>query len=75
MHTDLVADVKTILANAIIEAKEESGLNGTEFARLAKIGQPDCSKILNGNLDRFAVQRLLTVVQNLGIKIKIETEH
>jgi predicted XRE-type DNA-binding protein len=58
--------------NVINEAIEEQGL--TQEAAAAKTGldQADISRIVNGSVTRFSLDRLLTVVDRLGMAVVLE---
>ena len=75
MQTDIVDSVKNLLAEAIISAKEQQHLTNYEFGKCTGLAQSDCSDLLNGKLDKFAVQRLLKVTSSLGIKVSLKVEH
>jgi len=65
----LVARVKRSLRRAIVYHLEADGIRRQRQDRLAeKLGlyQPDVSRLLTGNLDRFSVDVLLRTTEKLG---------
>jgi predicted XRE-type DNA-binding protein len=56
----------------INDAIEAQGLTQEAAAAKTGLGQADVSRIVNGSVTRFSLDRLLTVVDRLGIPIALE---
>ena len=62
---------KSILARQISMVISSRKLKQKEAERLTGIDQGDISKIVNGNCDRFTIDRLLSMLLKLGQDIDI----
>jgi predicted XRE-type DNA-binding protein len=65
--------LKSYLFMSLQEAILNSKKNQTEIARLIGADQPKVSKILNGKLDEFSIERITEYMQKLGYDIHIST--
>ncbi len=55
------------------EAIANSKKNQTEIAKLIGADQPKVSKIINGKLDEFSIERIIEYMQKLGYDIHMST--
>ena len=62
---------KAELARSITAIIQESGLTQREAARVLEIDQPKVSSITRGRLGDFSLERLLMLVNRLGMDIDI----
>lgn len=69
--------VKAKIMAELAHIIEERGLTQTKAAELLKIPQPEISKIMNGRLSRFSLQRLIELLtaMNRNVKIVVERSH
>jgi len=68
------ADVKQLkarLAAEIIKALDKAGLSVRKAHAHTGIAAADFSRIRNADLDRFTVDRLMTVINRLGSRIEV----
>jgi predicted XRE-type DNA-binding protein len=63
--------LKALLAAQVIRALNEYGLTVRQAEARTKIAAADFSRIRNANLDRFTVDRLLTILNRLGWEVDI----
>jgi predicted XRE-type DNA-binding protein len=63
--------LKAGLVSRIQDAIDDRGLTQVEAAKLMSIGQPDVSRILNGNFRDVSVERLMRFLRSLGYEIDI----
>ena len=63
---------KARVMNVINDAIEARGLTQEAAAAQTGLDQADVSRIVNGSVTRFSLDRLLTVVDRLGIPIVLE---
>ncbi len=63
--------LKSYLFMSLQEAIENSKKNQTEIAKLIGADQPKVSKIINGKLDEFSIERITEYMQKLGYDIHI----
>lgn len=63
--------LKASLVSRIQDAIDERGLTQLEASRIMGIGQPDVSRLLNGNFRDVSVERLMRFLQALGYEIDI----
>lgn len=71
-HED--ADVKqcrAILAAEIIKTLDRHGLSVRAAHDRAGIAAADFSRIRNANLDRFSVDRLISIINRLGSRVEL----
>jgi predicted XRE-type DNA-binding protein len=66
---------KARVVNVINDVLTRRGLTQGAAAELAGVDQADISRLANGKLGRFSLDRLLTIVDRLGIEIGIEQRH
>ncbi len=64
--------VKANLAVIIGNSIERQGLSQSAAAARMGIAQPDVSKLLNGRLSGFSLERLLSFVRTLGLDVEIK---
>jgi predicted XRE-type DNA-binding protein len=62
---------KAELARSIVAIIQERGLTQREAARILEIDQPKVSAITRGRLGDFSLERLLMLVNRLGMDIDI----
>lgn len=63
---------KARVMNVINDAIKRRHLTQGAAADIAGIDQADVSRLANGRVNRFSLDRLLTIVDRLGIEIQIE---
>lgn len=63
--------LKTLLAAKIIHALDDGDLTVRRAESLTHIAAADFSRIRNANLDRFTVDRLMTILARLGREVDI----
>lgn len=61
------------LQEAIKNSMKKDGINQTEVAAVIGADQAKVSKILNGKLDEFSIERVTEYMQKLGYDIHIST--
>ena len=65
--------LKSYLFMSLQEAIANSKKTQTEIAKLIGADQPKVSKIINGKLDEFSIERITEYMQKLGYDIHIST--
>lgn len=65
--------LKSYLFMSLQEAIANSKKSQTEIAKLIGADQPKVSKIINGKLDEFSIERITEYMQKLGYDIHIST--
>ena len=74
-HTDAdVAQLKAILAAEIIKAVDEQDLSVRKAHAQTGFAAADFSRIRNADLDRFTIDRLMTILNSLGSKIEVSVQ-
>jgi predicted XRE-type DNA-binding protein len=63
--------MKADLAATIIGILRERNLNGTRAARLAGVTEADISRIRNADLNRFTIDRLLRILNQLDSRVQV----
>jgi len=63
--------LKAGLVSRIQDAIDEGGLTQAEAAKVMGIGQPDVSRMLNGNFRDVSVERLLRFLRAFGYEIDL----
>lgn len=63
--------LRSILAARIIKALDEQALTVRKAAELTGYAAADFSRIRRANLDRFTVDRLLTMLGKLGQEVEV----
>lgn len=63
--------LKTLLAASIVRALDESALSVRKANDLTGIAAADFSRIRNADLARFTVDRLMTVLDRLGLEVDV----
>jgi len=66
-----VLQLKAILAAEIIKTLDKQGLSVREAHARTRIAAADFSRIRNADLDRFTVDRLMTVMNRLGHRVEV----
>lgn len=64
--------VKVALAAAITNVIIKNKLTQTEAARRMRLDQPKVSALVRGRLDQFSVDRLLALLELLGLDVDIK---
>jgi len=72
--TGLGAGVKEILAARIIEILDEEGLSVRKAQRQTGIAAADFSRIRNGDLGRFSVDRLVRLINKLDQETEVSLQ-
>ena len=62
---------KALLAAQVIGAMEELGLSVRDAERATKVAAADFSRIRNGKLARFTIDRLMTILARLGREVDV----
>lgn len=63
--------LKSILAAEIIKSLDRKGLTVRAAAEMTGVAAADFSRIRNVDLDRFTVDRLMTVINRLGGRVDV----
>lgn len=63
--------LKALLGAHIVRALDEHGWSVRQAGALTKTAAADFSRIRNANLDRFTVDRLLTILGRLGKQVDV----
>jgi predicted XRE-type DNA-binding protein len=63
---------KAILAAEIIKALDRDGLSVRAAHDRTGIAAADFSRIRNANLDRFTVDRLISIINRLGSRVEVK---
>lgn len=58
------------LMSAIRDIYQDSGCSKTEFAEKIGLTQPRASNLLNGQIDKFSIDLLMTCLFRLGYRFK-----
>ena len=66
--------LKSILAAQLIKLLDDAGLTVREAQRRTGTAAADFSRIRNADLDRFTVDRLISVVNRLGARVEIKVK-
>ena len=66
-----VKQLKAILAAEIIETLDREGLSVRKAHARTGIAAADFSRIRNADLERFTVDRLMTIINRLGARIEV----
>ena len=67
--------MKAIVAGAVIRALHEQALTVRKAQTLTGIAAADFSRIRQADLDRFTLDRLVTIAGRLGAKVRITVRH
>jgi predicted XRE-type DNA-binding protein len=72
-HKDAdVKQCKAILAAEIIKALDRQGLSVRAAHDRTGIAAADFSRIRNANLERFTVDRLISIINRLGSRVEVK---
>lgn len=66
--------VKAELVAKIMRFRDAGTLTQVDLARRLGIGQPDLSRILDGNFSKVSVDKLLEMITRLGFDITIQVK-
>jgi len=69
-----VEQFKAILAAEIIKALDREGLSVRRAQGRTGIAAADFSRIRNANLDRFTVDRLMSIINRLGSRVEVKVK-
>ena len=69
-----VEQFKAVLAAEIIKALDREGLSVRGAQGLTGIAAADFSRIRNANLDRFTVDRLMSIINRLGSRVEVKVK-
>jgi predicted XRE-type DNA-binding protein len=69
-----VAQLKAILAAEIIHALGREGLSVRAAQSRTRIAAADFSRIRNADLDRFTIDRLMTIINRLGSRVDVRVK-
>ena len=69
-----VEQLKCLLAAEIIKTLDRRGLTVRAAAEITGIAAADFSRIRNVDLDRFTVDRLMTVINRLGGRVDVSVK-
>lgn len=67
-----LAQMKAILAAEIIKELDRQGLSVRGAQRMTGIAAADYSRIRNAVLDRFTVDRLVSIISRLGARVVVK---
>jgi predicted nucleotidyltransferase/predicted XRE-type DNA-binding protein len=68
------AALKKVLAGAIIGSLDRNGLSVREAQARTRIAAADFSRLRNGRLDRFTIDRLLDIAARLGERVEVSVK-
>jgi predicted XRE-type DNA-binding protein len=72
-HRNADADqVKALLATEIIKALDRDGLSVRSAQGRTGVAAADFSRIRNADLDRFTVERLMSIINRLGSRVDVK---
>lgn len=63
--------LKYLMANEIAVAVSDRGVTQIEVARMTGLAQPDVSRIVNGRVKDYSIERLLGVMTALGKNVHV----
>lgn len=63
--------VKADLASAIMRAQREQGLTNAAAAKRSGVQEADISRIRNGDLNRFTIDRLARIARGLDPRVQV----
>jgi len=66
---------RTRVINVINEVLKERGLDQADAAKLLEIDQADVSRLMHGQVSRFSLDRLMSLVERLGVGITLTQSH
>jgi predicted XRE-type DNA-binding protein len=66
-----VRHLKALMAAAIVKSLDRQGLTVREAHALTGTAAADFSRIRQANLDRFTVDRLMTILNKLGARVDV----
>ena len=69
-----IEQLKCILAAEVIKTLDRKGLTVRQAQTLTGIDAGDFSRIRNVDLDRFTVDRLMTIVSRLGSRVDVKVK-
>lgn len=67
-----VNDFKRIIVSAVNDKVREMGLKQIDISRKYNIAQPRLSNLLLGKTDKFSIDSMVHVAEQLGVKLSIE---
>lgn len=67
-----VEQTKAVLAAEIIGILDDEGLSTRKAQEKTGINHADFARIRNANLDRFTIDRLMTIVDRLGRRVEVQ---
>jgi predicted XRE-type DNA-binding protein len=67
-----IEQFKAVLAAEIIKALDRDGLSVRAAHRQTGIAAADFSRIRNADLERFTVDRLMSIINRLGSRIEVK---
>jgi predicted XRE-type DNA-binding protein len=68
------AQFKAILAAEIIKALDREGLTVRAAHGRTRIAAADFSRIRNADLGRFTIDRLMSIINRLGLRVEVEVQ-
>jgi predicted XRE-type DNA-binding protein len=66
--------VRAVLAAAIGKAMTAQGIGPREAARRTGVAASDLSRIRNARLERFTIDRLMTILGRMGQEVRVSVE-
>jgi predicted XRE-type DNA-binding protein len=69
-----VAQLKAILAVEIINTLDREGLSVRAAQNRTGVAAADFSRIRNADLDRFTIDRLMTIINRLGSRVDVKVK-
>lgn len=64
--------LKSLLAVEIIKVLDDQGLSVRKANALTGFAAADFSRVRNGNIAKFTVDRLMTMLNNLGARVEVK---
>jgi predicted XRE-type DNA-binding protein len=69
-----VQQTKALLAAQIIGILDDEGLSTRKAQERTGVGYADFARVRNGKLDRFTIDRLMTILNKLGRQVDVRIE-
>jgi predicted XRE-type DNA-binding protein len=69
-----VAQLKAILAGEIVQALDREGLSVRAAQERTGMAAADFSRIRHADLQRFTIDRLMTVINRLGSRVEVKVK-
>lgn len=71
-HEAKILSVKSKLTMLVVQHIRSKGLTQVEASKLTGVSQPRISNLMKGQLDKFSIDMLLTLVSKLGNEVEVD---